>query len=73
MNVFVVTEMIGISKEAKNELKKSDTFDFNIFLLRKLTNGKELEATLTYILARRECISKTMVEINFLANFTKAI
>lgn len=51
----VVTETLEISEKAKSELVKIDGFDFNIFSLRELTEGRELEAAVIIILAKREC------------------
>lgn len=65
--------MLQISDEARLELMKSDTFDFNIFKLRELTSGRELESILAYLLVKRDCISKTNVDLNKMSNFMTAI
>jgi hypothetical protein len=69
----VVTETLEISEKAKSELVKIDGFDFNIFSLRELTEGRELEAAVIFILAKRECFVKTTIDINRMINFVRAI
>ena len=44
--------MFELSKEAQEELKRVDKYDFDIFALRELTNGNELITLLPYVLAR---------------------
>jgi hypothetical protein len=65
--------MLNISENAKNELTKCDTFEFNVFAVRELTEGRELEAVLSFILAKRGCIQGTNIDINKMANYMMAI
>lgn len=64
--------MQNISEETKQELYKCDTTDFNIFKLKELTGGKELECVLIYVLIKRDCLT-TPMEINKMVNYAKAI
>ena len=65
--------LLELNEEAKNELLKADSPDFNIFKLRELTNGRELEAIHLWLSVKRNCLSKTKIDFNKLANFLIAI
>jgi len=54
-------------------LAKCDTYDFNIFNLRELSDGRELEAIHAYVVTKRGIFIKTKVDINKLLNFNAAI
>ena len=65
--------MLGLNEASKYELSKVDTYDFNIFNLRQLTDGRELEAVLQFIMVKRDCVTKTSLDINKMSNFISAI
>ena len=69
----VMQKMLDANEDATKELNKCDLFDFNIFNLRTATNGRELESILIFMLAKRECISKTDLDIEKMHNFIRAI
>lgn len=73
MTLKLVVQMLNISEEARLELNKSDSFDFNIFKLRELTSGRELESVLGFLLVKRDCMSKTNLDINKMFNFMTEI
>lgn len=73
LTLKIVTEMLSLNDASKEELMKIDQLDFNIFKLRELTDGKELTATLCFILAKRDCFAKTSIDINKMINFITAI
>jgi hypothetical protein len=56
LTLKVVSEMLCLSDAARGELLKCDTSDFNIFNLRHLTDGRELEAVHAFIMVKRDCV-----------------
>ena len=73
MGVALISKFLELSPEATIELKKIDTYEFNIFRLREVTNGHELETVLPFILARHNLIAHNKLEFNFLINFVRAL
>ena len=73
MGVALITKLCELTPEATLELKKIDSVDFNIFKLRELTNGHELETVLPFILARHNLIAHNRLDFNYLLNFVKAL
>ena len=69
----VITEIFKLTSDTVDILKKCDEFDFDIFKLRELTNGRELETVATFILAKRDCFAKTDIDINKMVNFLTAV
>ena len=70
--MFVI-RYLNLSAEALEELSQIDSYDFNIFKLRELTNGKELETILPYVLAKTGLIGATKLEFNNLMSFIREI
>ena len=68
-----MTNVLNLGEQSRKELNKCDTFDFNIFRLRELSDGRELEAIHAYVVTKRGCFVKTKVDINKLLNFNVAI
>jgi hypothetical protein len=73
LTLKLVQSMLDLNEEAKQELSKSDTFDFNIFKLREYTNGRELEAIHLHLAVSKNCISRTNTDINKMSAFLTAI
>lgn len=73
LTLKVITEMLNIKEDARKELLKCDSNDFDIFRLRHLTDGCEMEAIHSFIMVRRNCVSKTNVDINKMFNFISSI
>ena len=53
MTVKAMHAWVGLSDEAKEELKKLDTYEMNIFKLRDETQNNELVTVLMVTLAKR--------------------
>ena len=70
--MFVI-RYLNLSTEALEELKTVDSYDFNIFRLRELTNGNELETILPYVLAKNGLIGSNKLEFNNLMSFIREI
>ena len=58
---------------AKEEILKADEFDFDIFKLRKYTNGNELVSILPFLIARRGLMGATEVSVPRLLSYIKFI
>ena len=70
--MFVI-RYLNLSTEALEELRNVDSYDFNIFRLRELTNGRELETILPYVLAKNGLIGSNKLEFNNLMSFIREI
>ena len=70
--MFVI-RYLNLSSEALEELSQIDSYDFNIFKLRELTNGKELETIVPYVLAKTGLIGANKLEFNNLMSFIREI
>ena len=68
-----MTNYFDLNAEAKQELTKIDSYDFNIFTLRKQTNGNELKVLLPFILNKRGLIGATPLNFNRLLSFCGAL
>ena len=64
---------MDLSPEANEELSKIDSYEFDIFKLRRATNGHELETVLPYILAHHNLIAHNKLEFSNLINFVRAL
>ena len=73
MSVVLIAKFLKLSKEAQDELKIIDSYEFNVFKLRELTGGHELEAVLMTTLARNHLIAHNKLEFNNLMNFVRAL
>ena len=73
LTLKIILDWIGANDDAHKELQKCDTYDFNIFKLREYTEGREMEATLSFILAKRDCLANTTVDTKKMMNFVRAI
>jgi hypothetical protein len=51
-----IEKSYNVNAEASSELNKCDTFEFDVFKVRELTNGNELAIVLSYILTKRKCL-----------------
>lgn len=65
--------MLNVSQNALKELGNSDNSKFNIFRLRTLTDGRELEVIHAYTMVKRNCVQKTNVDIQKMFNFMSQI
>ena len=73
MGVALISKFLELSPEASMELKKVDSYDFDIFKIREKTNGHELETVLPFILARHNLIAHNKLEVNYLINFVREL
>ena len=60
-----------MTPEAVAELQKVDRYDFDIFNLRRTTDGNELITILPYILAKQGFFATCHLEYNHLMNFVR--
>lgn len=65
----VVLSLLNLNQKATDEVVKCDTSDFDIFKLREYTDGNELVSLLPFVLARRNVLGKTELDINKLIRF----
>ena len=73
MGVALIAKFLNLTPEATQELKKCDSYEFNIFALREKTDGHELETVLPFILSRHNLIAHNKLEFNYLMNFVRAL
>lgn len=73
MGIALISKFLELGPDAASELKKIDQYDFNIFRLRDLTNGNELETVLPFILTKHNLIAGNKLEFNYLINFVRAL
>ena len=73
MGVAIISKFLKLSPDSTQELKKVDSYNFNIFRLRETTGGHELETVLPFILVRHNLIAHNKLELNFLLNFVRAL
>ena len=69
----MIVRYLGLKPEAKVELEKVDTYDFNIFNLRAHTDGNELTTILPFTLARHGLIGSCHLDFNALMNFLRKL
>ena len=62
---------LELNEAAKAEVIKADEYDFNIFNLRKHTNGNELFSILPFLIARRGIMGSTDLNFNKLMEYLK--
>ena len=70
---LLITRMLELSDEAQEELKKVDSYNFDIFQLREYTNYHELSTLLPYVLAKHGLIGACQLDITCLMNFIREI
>ena len=65
--------MLNLNAEAVEELKKVDAYDFDIFRLRRLTDGNELVTVLPMVLVRHGLVSSCNLDFTKLINFVRKL
>jgi len=65
--------MLNLNSDAKEELNKIDSFDFDIFRLREATNGNEMVTMLLHLLARKGIIMNTNLPFDKFTRFISKI
>lgn len=71
--VTLVSRYFELGPQAVEELKKVNTYSFNIFNLRKFTDGNELLILLPYVLAKHGLFAHCKLEFSCMINFCKAL
>ena len=70
---FLLIRYLELKPDAVKELEKIDGYEFDIFKLRTLTEGRELETILPFILSNKGLIGNCKIEFTNLMNFVKAL
>ena len=65
--------MLNLTPEAKTELLKVDTYEFDIFNLREYTNHDELTTLLPYVLAHNGLIGSCKLDFGALMKFVRTL
>jgi hypothetical protein len=66
-------ELLKLNKEAREAIKKIDSYDMNIFDLREHTNENELVSVLMVILAKRGALSLESLKAERLLGFIAVV
>ena len=66
-------KVLKLSPDALEELKKVDSYEFDVFKLRELTEGNELFSLLPFTLAKHGLIATTGLHFCNLLNFLRRL
>ena len=66
-----VKKLLDLNKETLFELTKVNSYDFDIFNLRKHTDGNELSTLVPYLLAKHGLVATNDVDFNKLMCFVR--
>ena len=64
-----VKKLFNLNQESLHELEKVDSYEFDIFNLRKSTDGNELATLVPYIMARHGLVATNDVDFSKLSCF----
>ena len=73
MTTLAMYELLKLNKEAREDIKKIDSYDMNIFELREHTNENELISVLMVILAKRGVLGLKSLKADTLLSFIATI
>ena len=68
---LLTRKLLKLNTESLQELEKVDTYDFDIFNLRKSTDGNELSTLVPYLLAKHGLVRTNDVDFNKLLCFVR--
>ena len=69
----MVTRLLDLNPEAQAELQKIDHYNFDIFKLRKYTDGNELVTILPILLAKHGLFASCNIEFEHLMSFVRQL
>ncbi len=68
-----IEDMLKVNLDGREELKKIDTLDFNIFKIQQYTLSNELVTVTSYILAKENIFASKKLQISTFLNFIEKI
>lgn len=73
ITTLAMYELLKLNKEAREDIKKIDSYDMNIFELREHTNENELVSILMVILAKRGVLGLKSLKADTLLSFIAVV
>ena len=69
ISMLIVCNLLELNEGAREELKRCDRYDFDIFNLRRESKGNEMVSLLGFLIAKRGLLGQTDLNFPKLLNF----